>query len=509
MSVVNSVIALQSQLVEGSGAITATISNADFFEFYEVATGTFDVAEGDADAAYVRVVLNPAQLNFLLTGVLELVSSAGQATLANMTTYAVAEYAPTTCEPVPLFVCDIPDAPPGTNPHSIRDFSNAGRIYGLTATSPPLNSLNGNFGLLDLGAGGAAVQAALAGNAGVPCNSGEPPVTEPGATIGPVSDGINTRFGEDAPLVDATAATNVQEYPPDATLVDHDSGKRGDGDWDPDAYFNGQAHFCAGAPCLATFTQSTAPPRGDIPEELANALETQMGIAGSGVGWVAGAGVVPPHFTGPAATAQHLPTRYQTYLWEIGVRFFVKGGQTWYPTGGASAPAGWTEVNPLANSAVTGVQSAVSDATSAVPAIEIDYTNTNVPIVTPPCTVAGCVGGAKSGTSGGQVDAGDFTLFDGFADYCVDPPLDKGYCRVRHRTILAVVVDCQNLVGNGKVSIGGVHAYARFFLTQMVPLTGAGANKYIRGELVGLEGITGSGVDLATGAITGNVRLID
>ena len=492
MLVVTNVIALESQLVEGSGAITATITNADFFEYYDVASGVTDVAEGDADAHYVRVVLDSQQLNFLLTGVLELVSSAGQKEFANMTTYAVAEYLPTTCEPVMLMTCDIPGSG-----KSVTDQKNAGRQYTLkTPAGAPFDQLSGNFGLLDMGTGAAAIRDALAGQAGSPCSADEEKVTKPGGTTGPVADGINMRLAYDPPggTGDPNPATNVQEYPEDATLDTVNAGEIGRGDWDPNAYFNGPAH-CNGGAC--TYALAVAPARGKIPKELADALD-----ANANATWTPAIQAFLGPVTGDGYQAQ-LPTRYQTYLWEIGETFYIDGGRSWFPVPVAPDPlpgGTWTEVDPTALSAVqsaagpevinytTDYGVGAQAASTMVP--QTPHTgNTDYPDV-----------------EGGRVT--DPALWNFFTNYCIDPAFDQGYCRVRHRTLLVVAVDCVLLDGKGKTNIDGAHDYARFFIIRKSVDPGPGAGDII-GELIGKEGTTGAGDELATGAITGNVRLID
>lgn len=85
----------------------------------------------------------------------------------------------------------------------------------------------GNFQLIRLGdnAGGADIRLAMAGNYDGCAVSGEPVDTEPGNTVGPVVQGINTRFGRYTGPMQGQQDT----YPPDvitqqtAPLLSHDS----------------------------------------------------------------------------------------------------------------------------------------------------------------------------------------------------------------------------------------------------------------------------------------------
>jgi len=114
----------------------------------------------------------------------------------------------TGCNLAPMMVCGDPAAPAGNN-------------FGYTVGEPDVlkNSNNtgevgpGNFQLIRLGGGqgGADVREAMAGNYAGCISSGDTIPTEPGNTVGPVVQGLNTRFGEYLGPMGGTQS----QYPPD------------------------------------------------------------------------------------------------------------------------------------------------------------------------------------------------------------------------------------------------------------------------------------------------------
>ncbi|MGC9458433.1 pilus assembly protein, partial [Vibrio genomosp. F10] len=89
---------------------------------------------------------------------------------------------------VPVAVCEGEDA--GTNGY------NTGEIYALKLASQNDSAMGaGNYQLLDFGSGANTVRQALAGGFEESININNPVTTKPGNTIGPVGQGLNTRFG--------------------------------------------------------------------------------------------------------------------------------------------------------------------------------------------------------------------------------------------------------------------------------------------------------------------------
>jgi hypothetical protein len=99
----------------------------------------------------------------------------------------------TVCEVVPLAVCSINDV----DTHSNNGYGySTGDAYALKLQKPSELMGAGNFQLLDVGSGASSVESALAGNFTTCINPGELTISEPGNTIGPVADGLNTRFDQ-------------------------------------------------------------------------------------------------------------------------------------------------------------------------------------------------------------------------------------------------------------------------------------------------------------------------
>jgi hypothetical protein len=159
---------------------------------------------GTIPAEYVRV----RALNFEMPIWFSQIVGATQKIVAAT---AVAGPSPTinvACNIAPMMVCGDPDA---VEPS----------IWGYTPGEPDVLKSDkvstdigpGNFQLirLDGGQGGAEIREGMAGNYDGCIAPGVPIQTEPGNTVGPVGQGLNTRFGIYAGLMQRQQAT----YPPD------------------------------------------------------------------------------------------------------------------------------------------------------------------------------------------------------------------------------------------------------------------------------------------------------
>ncbi len=119
------------------------------------------------------------------------------------------------CDLAPMMVCGTPpeDAPPDTYLGYVLDDV---QILKTSTSGGNFEVGPGNFQLvrLDGGQGGADVREAMAGG-GIECvNSSGDIETEPGNTVGPVVQGLNTRFGEyNGPL-----RNTEEDYPPDVIV---------------------------------------------------------------------------------------------------------------------------------------------------------------------------------------------------------------------------------------------------------------------------------------------------
>ncbi len=256
--------------------------------FYSEFTPNKIVATGDEDAKYVEVVLQSKQIDIFFTPVLSMVSSTAASNMQELNAHAVASADPFICNAPPLMMCDPGELDPGFD---LSDPANTGRLFRLKepqAGGGPWAP--GNFGLLKLpdGSGGAAaLQAALAAVTPPDCYALEVS-TAPGGKTTQIKKGMNARF-------DVTGAPdpapNVINYPRDADMIADPDLTYGDGNWDRSGYWSDK--------------HSGAPLPGDL------------------------------------ATA----SRYQTYLYELGLEYASNGSQTIYPAPDP-VPAGYNTVTP-------------------------------------------------------------------------------------------------------------------------------------------------------------------
>ncbi|MGF1719969.1 pilus assembly protein TadG-related protein [Vibrio kyushuensis] len=90
---------------------------------------------------------------------------------------------------VPMAVCEGEDG--GANGFD------PGTLYAVKLPSNQNSDMGpGNFQLLDFGSGASTVREALAGGFETEVNINDPVLTKPGNTVGPVGQGLNTRFGQ-------------------------------------------------------------------------------------------------------------------------------------------------------------------------------------------------------------------------------------------------------------------------------------------------------------------------
>jgi Flp pilus assembly protein TadG len=154
---------------------------------------------------YVRVIATDFELDSSISAVLGI-------TDIGMSASAVAGPSPSigsACNIAPMVAC----AKDPTDP-SLFGFE-IGQPEVLKSSAGGSDALGpGNFQLirLDCGAGGDCVRENLAGSYGGCATSGAPITTEPGNTVGPVAQGLNTRFGDwSGPM----GSFGSDVYPPD------------------------------------------------------------------------------------------------------------------------------------------------------------------------------------------------------------------------------------------------------------------------------------------------------
>jgi Flp pilus assembly protein TadG len=162
---------------------------------------------GSTPAQYVRVTATNFTLPTWFTPVLGFTEEKVGAS-------AVAGPSPTiqtACNLAPMMVCGDPNAAPGDHFGYTLGTADVLKTSSNTSEVGP-----GNFQLIRLGGGqgGADVREAMAGNYAGCVSSTDTVPTEPGNTVGPVVQGLNTRFGE---YLGPMAGTE-SDYPPDVVV---------------------------------------------------------------------------------------------------------------------------------------------------------------------------------------------------------------------------------------------------------------------------------------------------
>ncbi len=111
------------------------------------------------------------------------------------------------CNLVPMAVCASPSS--GANDFLGYEYE---EVYKLKVPHSSETSMgNGNFQLLDFGSGGSTVRHALAGGFDECIDIIGDVTTKPGGTVGPVGDGLNSRFGD----YQGSGGLEASDYPPD------------------------------------------------------------------------------------------------------------------------------------------------------------------------------------------------------------------------------------------------------------------------------------------------------
>ena len=102
----------------------------------------------------------------------------------------------------------------------------AGSLYALKLADQAQSSMgSGNFQLLDFGSGASTVRLALAGYYGGSAGIGDTVITQPGNSIGPVGQGLNTRLG-----IYSGGGVSSSDYPPDVYVKEPSTPARLDND---------------------------------------------------------------------------------------------------------------------------------------------------------------------------------------------------------------------------------------------------------------------------------------
>ncbi len=248
---------------------------------------TKTAATSGLDAKFIEVRFAPKQVDLLFAPVLS--AMFGGPTTQTLNAAAVARVRPFICHAPPLMMCDLAEPDPTKPANTGRQIRLKEPQAGGGAWAP------GNFGLLSLtdGSSGASdISDALAAVTPNDCYEMDV-VTATGSKTNQVKNGMNARF--DVGTAIEAPAPNVINYPVDDDLAADANMKMGDGNWDINAYWNDK-----------------------------HGVATPADLVGA--------------------------SRYQAYLYELGIPFARDGKKTSYPIPGGGAPAGYTEITPPAAS---------------------------------------------------------------------------------------------------------------------------------------------------------------
>lgn len=167
---------------------------------------------GPAGASYVRVSVPDYPLTGFFWGMLQ---AFGNGTTPDKTVAAMATAGPSPtnpCDLAPLMVCgDSTKNNPANGMFWGFKFGDLQVLKTAAGNSSPIGP--GNFQLLDFGAGGNAVRKGLAGGINQCNNVGSNVQTKPGNTVGPSSQGLNTRFNQ------YSGGLSAADYPPDLVIA--------------------------------------------------------------------------------------------------------------------------------------------------------------------------------------------------------------------------------------------------------------------------------------------------
>ena len=422
-----------SGVKEGSGNLV--VSTLTFFSVYTPGSpGSGTVTAVDSRAAYIRVELQPETMSILLQPILAIFGGSGVSS-KTYTTYAVAENGGggVSCAPTPFMVCDPGEADPL---QSLTLLSNIGKQMIIKEGPGSGLMAPGEFGLLCTPAGdcgASAIEAAIRNpNASECLESTGDVTTAPGSKTNPVVQGVNSRFDCDppGPAVDNNPASNVLNYYRDTNIAGTGTGELGNGDWTAATYWN-DFHG------------------GGLP----------LGLTGA---------------VGPN------PTRYQVYLWESGLTFYVGTIEGNIVVAFPNDPGGWT---------------AVQGPAGGIPGLGPAYPNM------PGSANERC---RVDNVTSGLPDPGD--PFDP-STICLPEYPTSAACQAARRLVGVAVLPCVDLGVQGSNTYNAAGKTAMFFITEyVIKPGGGGGNAAVYAELAGP--MIASGEKLFAG-FTENVRLVE
>ncbi|WLG43598.1 TadE/TadG family type IV pilus assembly protein [Pseudomonas sp. FP1740] len=207
-----------------TAALNTLMQNANATGNNELATaiggnpGTFAVVElssrvygpfsypGPLDAKYVRVSVPNYSLTGFFWGFVQSFGAVGNKAVAAIATAGPSPTNP--CDLAPLMICgDATKYDPAAGMFWGFQFGDLQVLKSAAGNTSAIGP--GNFQLLDFGSGGSSVREDLAGGGSVCRNVGDTVNTSPGNTVGPASQGLNTRFGI------YNGPVSASDYPPD------------------------------------------------------------------------------------------------------------------------------------------------------------------------------------------------------------------------------------------------------------------------------------------------------
>jgi len=199
----------------GNGEIAAGVDATDVANVLVQFSATLEpFSDGTAPAKYIRVRVEEFSMAAFLIQLLGFDDK-------NVGASAVAGPSPTVpCNIAPLIVCGDPDAGGPYWGYEKGDVNVLKASAKSGSQSGPIGPGNFQLARLDGMAGGADIRDVLAGKKFDPplCANGEFIPTEPGNTVGPVAQGMNTRFNKYQ-----GAGLNREDYPPDRIIRQQDT----------------------------------------------------------------------------------------------------------------------------------------------------------------------------------------------------------------------------------------------------------------------------------------------
>lgn len=392
----------------GADQAELVLYEAHFYAVDEVDGVSRGLPTIDYNAArFAEAIMQRRTLSFFYAPAMNVMTGKTASSYTVLDSRAVAMSDPFICKMQPLMICNPFDNGDGTTSDDLTlpKFAGIGLIIkqsGQTGAWQP-----GNFGLLDLpedaayGGGANAVQAALEAGEPLGCYSVSTLSTAPGNKTGAVKAGVNVRWGIKVtdPLV--SPAPNVMNYPNDTNMILDPTLNVGDGVWNLTGYW----------------------------------MLNHPGVA------------LPALLVGAS--------RYQVYLFEIGVPYWKGNGKkTVQITTTPTDANNWTYIDPKADYPLAAI----------IPEYPTDVDNNNRDGWPPP----------------GQTVA------------------PQGYKR---RLMKIAVANCYSNAFSGNGTISGEGAYIEYFLTRQAGDASTGATIY--GEIVG-------GIVARTSVeFHGNVRLTE